>query len=109
MWETSTLKIKIDDNEIEYNGMYLGDCGLYKHYESINIHELAHKCKEWAKSLDYRILSGYDDCDDMETWTVLINHRYGEGGCSCDDFFEAETESEAIFQACQWILDNKGK
>ena len=69
----------------------------------INIYELAHKCKEWAKSKDYYILSGYDDTNIPVS---LINHHYGEGGCSCDEYFETNTEPEAIFKACDYIILN---
>lgn len=86
----------------------------------INIYELAHKCKEWA----------------FETESVQIIHarKYGYGvgvvkyfssievynghylynpsdelGTSTQVSFEADTEPEAIFQAAQWVLDNKDK
>ncbi len=38
-----------------------------------NIYELAHKCKEWAKSKGFFILSGYDN---TETPEAIINHIY---------------------------------
>ena len=82
---------------------------LFKLYGSgelchINIYELAHKCKEWAKSKGFFILSGYDN---TETPEAIINHIYSESGCCCDGAFEADTEPDAIFKACQWMLDNK--
>jgi len=67
----------------------------------INIHELAHKCKEWALTEDYVVVSrsrykleGYD-CD------IYTKDDH------CIDDFESDTEPEAIFKACQWILENK--
>ena len=66
----------------------------------INIHELAHKCKEWA-------LSVYDSIDFMV---------YGRSQCDITIFtqpddikynFNADTEPEAIFKACEWILKDK--
>ena len=69
----------------------------------INIYELAHKCKDWAYSKDYSYLSGRDD---------IFFHSYkyicsvGIDESSTEDFY-ADTEVEAIFKACQWILDNE--
>ena len=72
---------------------------------NINIYELAHKCKEWAYKQGYAILSG--------------NSAYGIGAffCSCKGWLSENydkrieishnTEPEAIFKACQWILNNK--
>ena len=71
----------------------------------INIYEVAHKCKEWAYRQGYVLLSGYS--------------AYGVGlfFCSCKGWVSENydkkieithnTEPEAIFKACQWILDNK--
>ena len=58
---------------------------------SINIYELAHKCKEWALQYDYTILSSK-----------------GYATISGKVFYD-KTEPEAIFKACQWILENKDK
>lgn len=67
----------------------------------INIYELAHKCKEWAYENDYYVYS--------------IFTFAGEGFCYLTHenniskrliTFEANTEPEAIFKACQWILEN---
>lgn len=62
-----------------------------------NIHELAHKCKEWAfkQGLGLAIYWHY---------TGVINIEVKDG-----ELVQADTEPEAIFKACQWILDNKDK
>lgn len=91
------------------------------HTESINIHELAHKCKEWAnKKRAYIILSGICEYRDV---SVQPEKRYltyfcdmgfgiptqkwiGHVGNNSKRVY-ATTEPEAIFKACQWILDNK--
>ena len=63
---------------------------------TINIHELAHKCKEWANIKKGMYLSsGYDEVD--KKWEAMMMQIT----------FVADTEPEAIFKACQWILDNK--
>lgn len=73
--------------------------------DSISIYKLAQKCKEWAYKQGYVILSGHS--------------AYGIGAffCSCKGWLSENydkrieinhnTEPEAIFKACQWILENK--
>ena len=94
----------------DINGVfYYGDNLLYfehfhkNHYveSHTNIHELAHKCKEWAFSRGYEILS----------------YTSKDGGCyvekdtrgTIDTVHEEldlnQTEAEAIFKACEWILE----
>ena len=76
----------------------------YENGDYINIHELAHKCKEWA------VLKGYE----IETKLYAIgteiyssaNISYGRNMGKYIDTITT-TEPEAIFKACQWILDNK--
>jgi len=92
-------------------------------WSDINIYELAHKCKEWAKSnlfvymnkgkplsetraaLDFRtkfnfgIWRGYSCC------VVTIDERYFTiHTTKCFD-----TETEAIFKACQWVLEKENR
>jgi hypothetical protein len=76
------------------------DCGIRK---DINIYELAHKCKEWAWSKNFRLTSGIWDSDnkytcDIFTENAIYQEEHHENG---------DTEPEAIFKACQWILENK--
>jgi len=68
----------------------------------IAIEVLAYKCKEWAYENDYYVCS--------------IFTFAGEGSCYLthkDNIskrlktFDANNEPEAIFKACQWIMDNK--
>ena len=69
-------------------------------YMAWNIHELAHKCKEWAWKQGY-----------------IINSHYAQGDCyaranNMVDFSidgKGKSEPEAIFKACQWILENKDR
>ena len=76
----------------------------YKHIHSdaqeINIHELAYKCKEWAWEQGYVINSHYakDDCYARANNMVEFSIESKE-----------KTEPEAVFKACQWILENKDK
>jgi hypothetical protein len=65
----------------------------------INIHELAHMCKEWAfNSFGISISSGIVE-DGKEWWC-------GIGIDNTIDFY-ADTEQQSVFEACQWILENK--
>lgn len=68
--------------------------------------ELAHKCKEWAQSKEYIIFSKNKEClvysaDEVYDVIECLNQY--------EEYFEADTEYEAIFKACQWILDNEVK
>lgn len=68
----------------------------------INIYELAHKCKEWAL-FEGHILSSWmtNPMNEIECYCKSNNiDRYP---------FQANTEPEAIFKACEWILENKDK
>ena len=80
----------------------------------INIYELAHKCKEWAYAKGYSISSAYGFGDDEMSFSYASLDKIGVGldtGSieNIDVFHSMATrdEPEAIFKACQWILDNK--
>ena len=66
----------------------------------INVHELAHKCKEWAMQKH-------------NLWCISYRTKIG---ATCKTFdtrsknskmFISSSEPEAIFKACQWILDSE--
>ena len=92
--EVLNPKHPIEDISI-YNDNIIIEC-KYGLVIDINIYELSHKCKEWAE-----INHGY----------ILCSYKCGSvGNCQImklDKFFIASTEPEAIFKACQYILDNK--
>lgn len=84
---------------IEANTLIYGCVHSDGWYDEINIYELAHKCKEWAIKIDYKI----------ESHIHLINKRIiGVASFNMQDnttkFFQADTEHEAIFKACEYIL-----
>jgi len=66
----------------------------------INIHELAHKCKEWALGQDeYPIyLSSWVEDDKSYCEIDMENEEKST---------VADTEPEAIFKACEWIREQK--
>ncbi len=86
---------------------------------SINIYELANKCKEWAfefrfdnkptNNRYYRQRSGYEDKFNVEKQKrEKLGYMTLTFGClGHTKTFYADTEPEAIFKACQWILENK--
>ena len=72
-------------------------------HKSMNIYELAYKCKEWAYSNGFIVSSGINS--ERKWWADSIGvEEFPE----VYEIFSAETEPEAIFKACEWILkDNK--
>lgn len=105
--------LKQESLNIEVAGKYI----KYVQYENshegmlpcdyrINIYELAHKCKEWVKEQKYKIIT---ENRDYGTEYIIINKNdtiFGEYEILHSDY--AKTEQQAIFNVCQWILDNKG-
>jgi hypothetical protein len=67
----------------------------------INKYELAHKCKEWAVFNDIYCIK----IQIVDMWTSLEILK-GHSVVYCEGF---DTEQEAIFKACQWILENKNE
>ena len=88
-------EISISKNEIHYGHIDIEEDGF------INIYELAHKCKEWALNLGYILYSavhGYECYIDSRNFIRNTPIR-----------FLAESEPEAIFKACEWILTKDSK
>lgn len=67
----------------------------------INIHELSNKCKEWALKEELYILASFQ----LNTKAICEIQPFEdvENRIKC----YAKTEPEAVFAACQWVLDNK--
>ena len=71
-----------------------------------NIHELAHKCKEWAVYKGYYLDSGF--VSNKATPMATIYNPDGKENSKEDEiYFESNTEPEAIFKACEWLLKQK--
>ena len=72
---------------------------------NINIHILAHKCKEWgvAQQLKHNFHisvathKGTEYSATIAYWSDQLKN----------ESFRASSEPEAIFKACEWILNNK--
>jgi len=79
---------------------------------NINIYELAHKCKEWAFDNKYE-LSTWKTRKESKSkygnskWNEKMTEKIGWIASLGLHYTFAESEPEAIFLACQWILDNK--
>lgn len=89
--------IKLEGSILTYEKHYesfRGDSCSYWSDEEINIYELAHKCKEWAMDKGYYTESGLTG-KLAQCLVVGVKH------------FLADTEPEAIFKACEWILKQK--
>ena len=89
-----TVRSKVDtDNDVQFFPPSIEYDGF------INIHELTHKCKEWAYNNGY-YLTIYNDAIDIVSKTTckIIDN------ITNDSFMY---DVELVFKACQWILDNK--
>jgi hypothetical protein len=80
----------------------------YCHGTNYSIHAIANKCEEWATKQEncFAIVSGKLP----DNYFCCVQYKFHWLGT--DDFekyFRAKTKPEAIFKACQWILENKTK
>ncbi|MFW9602522.1 MAG: hypothetical protein ACMV1B_09395 [Prevotella sp.] len=89
--------------------IYWFDCIGEIREHSINIYELAHKCKEWAFKYRYMIDSNisptFKEVNNGMVGTSLI---YNLNNMESKRF-QSDTEPEAIFKACEWILTKDSK
>lgn len=88
----------IDKNNVYYD---------IDHGTSINIYELAHKCKEWAFNQGYELFSRILSNDSQMLGNCLIIKAESDPE-TVVKIENEKTEPKAIFKACQWVLDNKG-
>jgi hypothetical protein len=84
-WHIKFVNPRVNDNEISFVDQ---DGEMLR----LNVYQVAHKCKEWARSEDYIIMSGKSIT--AKAYFLAFHGSY----------FEAETEPEAIFKACEYIL-----
>ena len=97
---SEVFKLNICEAYIENNILYF-DMGLPL-IQSINLYEFSHKnCKEWAsdKGYPFNVLYRHDYWDrcELKYDVDLYNHRKS---------FCSDIEDEAIFLACEYILNN---
>ena len=65
-----------------------------------NIYELAHKCKEWAETHNFNLVSSTSFQGDAQPCCMPVH----SSGCE-HNWVDANTEPEAIFKACEWIME----
>ena len=85
-----------DDNEITYT--QYANLARGTRTTDINIYELMHLMKEWARTKGYLLLSGYDN---GTTWVCECTNK------SMLDTY-TKSEPEAVTKACEWILEQQG-
>ena len=92
---SEVLKKEIENRDISYVEIYknvvIYKVSIYDREEEINIYELAHKCKEWLADSEV----------DYTLWRTH-KHRFYSEKYYLD--IESDTEHEAIFKACEWVL-----
>jgi len=77
---------------------------------TICIYTLAHKCKEWAYNYGYNIfiekhsISIYEAHIKCSRFNMIKDY-----GKFVDYYPREDSATEAIFKACEWILENKDK
>ena len=93
--------IILDDiNVVLGLGDYLDNDQSFDEFD-INIYELAYKYKEWALAKGFKINSRLTGKD--KNYAEILSCK----NSAIIAFFYEDTESEAIFKACEWILENK--
>ncbi len=111
-YQVKVHKIIIKNNSLNYfyNSKDSGG-GLFEANEYINIYELAHKCKEWAVNLrpNKHAFSSYPRWGDLRNYKKNNGFYYICQHLVSGAQFEAESEPEAIFKACEWILTKDSK
>ena len=96
---SEVLKLNITYIE-RCNNSIIYKISVYDREEEVNIYELAYKCKEWALNKNYTLLSSIEiDCGYCDI-SFIINNK------AKHKLITEASEVEAIFKACQWILDN---
>ena len=109
---SEVLGINIDENDIyiKNNYCYYAYCRSDNEWvnASLNIYELAHKCKEWALKNGYylRAEQGINYYDTLQ-WTCFLNKDMDDGADYVD--YWNLTEVEAIIKACEWIYKELNK
>ncbi len=85
---------EIKDNTLFYDGDYNLN-------GSINIHELAHKCKEWAIGNNWRI----DSSISIDLLGQAIVYHITERLIPSKWIYNQDTEPDAIFKATSYIIE----
>lgn len=105
-YQVKVHKIIIKNNSLNYfYNSKDNRGGLFEANEYINIYELANKCKEWATGEHGFSLHSFLCPDDTCTCEIYKFHK--STGYVFVDWFNCLSEVEAIFKACEYIMENK--
>ena len=97
----------IKDNEIKFNYMF----------KPINIHELAHKCKEWAKDKGFYLKSGFNtdivddngdidfDYKEVDKYVTEVYQLVYGGKPRMKQIASIGSDENSDIKACEWILE----
>lgn len=88
---TDIATFKIEGETVTYNDHYV-----------TNIYKLAHKCKEWARTQGYDIFSGYNS--NTGHYNAYVYTCFTEEWEKWLASPRSDTEPDAIFKACDYIL-----
>ena len=95
----SKLEIEYDDENVKFYITPKANSKGYYEQQTINIYELAHKCKEWVNIGNNKsVFSGLEFPSSSWFKAEVVNHN---------EVIHRETsltETEAIFKACEWML-----
>ena len=109
------VNILADDVFIKNNNIYYAYCRSDNEWVNsvMNNYELSHKCKEWAIRQSNKE-NKIKYCEITQIYTIFykskntvscyVHFYYEDGKDGAGKEFIAETEPEAIFKACEWIL-----
>lgn len=102
-FEVDEIDFDKESNEIEpWSSNNYGECH--------NIYELAHRCKVWAIESHFMyVISGGSTVYPFDTFRAKVKYS---GDTDTDflnesEYFYALSEPEAIFMACEWILNRE--
>lgn len=96
--------------DVEIKGVYFAPNGRFfeiwdiSRDDRIDTNDFFFRCKEWAYKQGYVLRS--EICD---IGGCLILTIEDQGYLMNQYEIEADSEQQAVFDACQWILENKGK
>ena len=104
IYDESDYTYDLCDRELNYaERLIVFDTVGYNKYMIINIYELAHKCKEWAKLKYFIDIDSHSGC---ARWGAEAVSHNGRPSVFYEQVFIGRTETDAIFKACEWIMEN---
>ena len=93
--EECYVNIHKETGRVMWFGKELNDCR-----SEIDKHNVANKCKQWASTHNYSVMSGWE----MTHWGGAYRvDVYRNSNNILFSMSTVETEPDAIFKACEWI------